>query len=99
MKEKNPRIKIYLIDPPGSGLHSRVVYGVCYNKEEAESKRKRHQVDTITEGIGINRLTNNFLQAKIDGSFQGTDMEAVEMAHYLLKYEGKKRERFIGFDE
>lgn len=51
-----------------------------YAKEEAEGKRLRNPFDTITEGIGINRLTQNFMLAKLDGAFQGTDKEAVEMS-------------------
>lgn len=51
-----------------------------YTREEAEGKRKRNPFDTITEGIGINRITENFKQAQIDGAFRGTDKEAVEMA-------------------
>lgn len=51
-----------------------------YTKHEAEGKRKRNPFDTITEGIGINRITENFKQAQIDGAFRGTDQEAVEMA-------------------
>jgi len=31
------------------------------------------------EGIGINRLTQNFSRAQIDGAFKGSDREAVEM--------------------
>ena len=50
-----------------------------YTREEAEGKRLKYPQDTITEGIGINRLTNNFKRAHIDGAFKGTDREAVEM--------------------
>lgn len=38
--------------------------GVAFARVEAEGKRLRHPCDTITEGIGINRLTANFLQAQ-----------------------------------
>jgi len=37
---------------------------------------------------GIMRLTANFLSAKIDGAFKGTDREAVEMAYFLLRNDG-----------
>ncbi len=50
-----------------------------YTSEEAEGKRLKHPFDTITEGMGINRMTRNFAQAKIDGAFKATDAEAVEM--------------------
>lgn len=51
-----------------------------YTKEEAEGRRLKNPFDTITEGIGINRITENFKMAKLDGAFRGTDMEAVEMS-------------------
>ena len=50
-----------------------------YTQQEAEGKRLKNPCDTITEGIGINRQTRNFSKACIDGAFQGTDREAVEM--------------------
>jgi cysteine synthase len=77
LKEQNPQIASYLIDPQGSGLYSFITNGVF--KAEGSS---------ITEGIGINRGTANFYKAKIDGAFQGSDLEAIEMAHYLLKHDG-----------
>ncbi|XP_020687612.1 cysteine synthase 2 isoform X3 [Dendrobium catenatum] len=80
LKEKNPNVKCFLIDPPGSGLFNRVTRGVLYTKEEAEGRRLKNPFDTITEGIGINRLTKNFLMADLDGAYRGTDKEAVEMS-------------------
>ncbi|XVF70879.1 hypothetical protein PTKIN_Ptkin11bG0197800 [Pterospermum kingtungense] len=88
LQEKNPKIKCFLIDPPGSGLFNKVTRGVMYNKEEAEGKRLKNPFDTITEGIGINRLTQNFMMAKLDGAFRGTDKEAVEMSRFLLRNDG-----------
>ncbi|KAF2593283.1 hypothetical protein F2Q70_00043028 [Brassica cretica] len=80
LQEKNEKVKCFLIDPPGSGLYNKVTRGVMYTREEAEGRRLKNPFDTITEGIGINRLTQNFLMAKIDGGFRGTDKEAVEMS-------------------
>ncbi|KAI4307876.1 hypothetical protein L6164_031006 [Bauhinia variegata] len=88
LQEKNPNIKCFLIDPPGSGLFNKVTRGVMYTKEEAEGRRLKNPFDTITEGIGINRITRNFMMAKLDGAFRGTDREAVEMARFLLKNDG-----------
>lgn len=51
-----------------------------YTKEEAEGKRLKNPFDTITEGIGINRVTRNFMMAELDGAYRGTDREAVEMS-------------------
>ncbi|CAI5458443.1 unnamed protein product [Closterium sp. Yama58-4] len=88
LKEQNPAVKVYLIDPPGSSLFHKVTRGVLYTRQEAEGKRLRNPFDTITEGIGINRLTANFNAARIDGAFRGTDREAVEMARFLLRSDG-----------
>ncbi len=65
-------------------LRVQVTRGVMYTKQEAEGKRLKNPFDTITEGIGINRQTANFSLAHIDGAFQGTDREAVEMVRCVL---------------
>ncbi|GAY47702.1 hypothetical protein CUMW_106350 [Citrus unshiu] len=88
LQENNPNIKCFLIDPPGSSLFNKVTRGVMYTKEEAEGRRLKNPFDTITEGIGINRLTQNFMMAKLDGAFRGTDREAVEMSRFLVKNDG-----------
>ncbi len=59
---------------------------MLYASEEAEGKRLRNPYDTITEGIGLNRLTANFGRAVVDDAFKGSDREAVEMAAYLLRW-------------
>ncbi|OAY72841.1 Cysteine synthase 2 [Ananas comosus] len=88
LKEKNPKIKCFLIDPPGSGLFNKVTRGVMYTKEEAEGRRLKNPFDTVTEGIGINRVTKNFMMAELDGAYRGTDKEAVEMSRFLLRNDG-----------
>jgi len=77
LKEQNPQIATYLIDPTGSGLYSYITTGEF--KAEGNS---------ITEGIGINRATANFNRARLDGAFRGTDQQVIEMAQYLLKHDG-----------
>jgi len=77
LKEQNPQIATYLIDPTGSGLYSYITTGEF--KAEGNS---------ITEGIGINRATANFNRARLDGAFQGTDQQVIEMSQYLLKHDG-----------
>jgi len=77
LKEQNPQISTYLIDPTGSGLYSYITTGEF--KAEGNS---------ITEGIGINRATANFNRARLDGAFQGTDQQVIEMSQYLLKHDG-----------
>ncbi|KAG8826936.1 hypothetical protein FRB91_010174 [Serendipita sp. 411] len=90
LKERQPTIRIVLSDPEGSGLYNKVKHGVMYDPKESEGRKRRHQVDTIVEGIGINRLTRNFQQALpvIDDAIRVTDEEAVSMSRYLVKHDG-----------
>ncbi|KAJ3090906.1 hypothetical protein HK102_002291 [Quaeritorhiza haematococci] len=60
LKPRVPNLRIILGDPQGSGLFHKVKHGVMYSPTEKEGTRKRHQVDTIVEGIGLNRMTKNF---------------------------------------
>lgn len=89
-KEKSQKIEVILADPQGSGLYNRVKYGVMYDKVEREGTRRRHQVDTIIEGIGLNRMTHNFSIAEnmIDDSIRVTDSQAIKMAKYLSTNDG-----------
>ncbi|CCE72780.1 Piso0_000374 [Millerozyma farinosa CBS 7064] len=90
LKEKAPETKIILADPQGSGLANRVNYGVMYDRVEKEGTRRRHQVDTLVEGIGLNRLTWNFQQAEdyIDEAIRVSDDEALKMAKFLCVNDG-----------
>ncbi|QWU90135.1 hypothetical protein CA3LBN_004493 [Candidozyma haemuli] len=90
LKSKSPHTRIILADPQGSGLANRVNYGVMYDTVEKEGKRRRHQVDTMVEGIGLNRLTWNFKQGEqnIDQAFRVTDEQAVKMAKFLCVNDG-----------
>ncbi|KAE8895852.1 Cysteine synthase 2 [Phytophthora fragariae] len=88
LKEQNPDVQIFLADPPGSSLYNKVRSNVCYAPQQAETKVRRHRYDTIAEGVGIDRLTENFMLAKIDDAFKVTDQEIVEMSRFLLREEG-----------
>jgi cysteine synthase A len=88
LKEKNPNIKVYLADIKGSGLHSYVKDKVMFTKEETEAMRKKYRYYSVIEGIGINFLTDNFINAVIDDSFQITDEEAIFMANYIYEKDG-----------
>lgn len=48
------------MDPLGSSLFNKVTRLVMYIREEAKWKRLKNPFDTVNEGIGINRLTENF---------------------------------------
>ncbi|GJJ06633.1 hypothetical protein Clacol_000827 [Clathrus columnatus] len=90
LKTMTHDLKVILADPEGSGLYNKVKYGVMFDPKEAEGTKRRHQVDTVVEGIGINRLTKNFQMGlpTIDDAFRITDKEAVAMSRYLVQNDG-----------
>ena len=77
LKERNSDIKIGLADPEGSAL-----FNYLTNNE------LRGEGSSITEGIGISILTNNFSQARIDNAYSISDKEALPYIFNLLKHEG-----------
>jgi cysteine synthase A len=90
LKPRMPGLKIVLADPQGSGLYNKVKYGVIFSSTEAEGTRRRHQVDSIVEGIGVNRLTANFSAGfdLIDDAVKVSDAQAIRMARWLVEKEG-----------
>ncbi|KAF8895734.1 tryptophan synthase beta subunit-like PLP-dependent enzyme, partial [Gymnopilus junonius] len=90
LKSMNEDVVVALADPEGSGLYNKVKYGVMYDRKESEGTKRRHQVDTVVEGIGINRLTRNIELALpiLADAFRITDAEAVSMARYLVRHDG-----------
>jgi cysteine synthase A len=88
LKHKNPQTKIFLADVAGSGLQSYVKNKVMFTKEETEAMRKKYRYYSVIEGIGINFLTDNFIQAQIDDSFRISDEEAIFMANYVYQNDG-----------
>ncbi|KAH9055062.1 PALP-domain-containing protein [Lactarius vividus] len=90
LKSMADDVLVALADPEGSGLYNKVKHGVMYDHKESEGTRRRHQVDTVVEGIGINRLTKNIELALpvIDDAFRITDAEAVSMARFLVQRDG-----------
>ncbi|NER99346.1 MAG: cysteine synthase A [Symploca sp. SIO1B1] len=77
LKEKNPNIRSVLADPMGSGLYNYVKTGEI--KAEGRS---------ITEGIGISRITANMTGVPIDDALQVDDAECVRVIYQLLRQDG-----------
>ena len=90
LKSKLPGVKIVLADPQGSGLYNRIKYEVMFDTKEKEGTRRRSQVDTIVEGIGINRVTANFDAGRelIDDAVKVDDEQALTMARWLVEKDG-----------
>ncbi|KAJ4179917.1 Cysteine synthase 2 [Fusarium falciforme] len=89
-EENATNLKIVLADPQGSGLYNKVRHGVMYSSTEREGTRRRQQVDTMVEGIGITRLTENFEAGRelIDDAVRVTDEQACRMARWLVEHDG-----------
>ncbi|MEO6079352.1 MAG: cysteine synthase A [Steroidobacteraceae bacterium] len=78
LKSKRAAIRTVLADPPGSVLYEFVRNG------ELKATGK----GSITEGIGIGRVTDNFKDAPVDGAVHVEDPETVAMVYRLLHEEG-----------
>jgi cysteine synthase A len=91
LKARVAHLKVFLADPQGSGLYNKVKYNTMYAPTEKEGTRRRHQVDTVVEGIGVNRLTRNFDLGRrlVDDAYRVTDEEAVKMSRFLVREDGK----------
>ena len=90
LRTKLPKIRIILADPPGSGLYNKVKHGVMFHPHEKEGTRRRQQVDTIVEGIGLSRSTANFEAGRemVDDAIKVTDAQALAMARWLVEKDG-----------
>ncbi|KAJ9055260.1 Cysteine synthase 2, variant 4 [Entomophthora muscae] len=90
LKERSNNIIIALADPQGSGLYHKVEHGTLYTPEQSEGSRRRHQVDTVVEGVGMTRLTDNLLAGfdHIDMATSVTDQQAVSMSRFLMANDG-----------
>lgn len=77
LKGKKPGVKIVLADPMGSALYSHVKTGEL-----------KSQGNSITEGIGQGRVTQNFAAAPIDDAVQVGDEEALPILYDLIEREG-----------
>jgi cysteine synthase A len=78
LKEQKPGLRIVLADPMGSALYNWVKTGTL--KSEGSS--------SVTEGIGIGRVTANLEGAPIDDSVRIEDDEIVRTGYQLLYREG-----------
>jgi len=78
LKEKNKVIVIGCADPSGAAMYELFKHG------EAKSTPG----DSITEGIGLGRVTPVIKQARVDDAYLIPDEEAVPIIYELLEHEG-----------
>ena len=77
LKKYNPNIRTVAADPMGASMYHWYKYGEL-----------KTQGESITEGIGQNRITDNLKNAPIDDAYQIPDEEALPIIFDLLKEEG-----------
>lgn len=77
LKEKLPGLQVIVGDPKGSGIHDFVKTGAFSGSGSS-----------ITEGIGIMRLTANFSQAKVDDALSVEDQDVIDMLFHLAQHDG-----------
>jgi cysteine synthase A len=78
LKSKNAGVRTVLADPPGSALFEYIRHGVL----------KATGSGSITEGIGIGRVTTNMQDAPVDDALHIEDVETVACVYQLLREEG-----------
>ncbi len=76
-KENRPSVQIGLADPMGAKLHN------WYTKGELSAEG-----NSITEGIGQGRITQNMQGVEVDHSWQITDEQALNILFDLVTEEG-----------
>jgi cysteine synthase A len=78
LKSRRRTIRCVLADPPGSSLYEYVRNGAL----------KATGSGSITEGIGIGRITANLANAPIDDAVHVEDPETVRFVYRLLREDG-----------
>jgi cysteine synthase A len=77
LKEKNPNVKVVAADPAGSGIYSFLQTGKFASTGSS-----------VTEGIGIMRLTANFKAARVDSGVQISDQEMIDVLYEVAHKDG-----------
>ncbi len=78
LKSRNAKVRTVLADPPGSALYEYIRSGVL----------KATGSGSVTEGIGIGRVTANMQDAPVDDAVHVEDKETVACVYRLLRDEG-----------
>jgi cysteine synthase A len=78
LKSKNRSVRCVVADPPGSSLYEHVRNG----------QLRATGSGSITEGIGIGRVTANFAGAQVDDAVHIEDLETVRFVYRLLNEDG-----------
>ena len=77
LKGRDRNVQIVIADPGGSGIFSYLKTGVLASEGKS-----------VTEGIGIMRITENFRQIVADDAMRVDDQEMIDMVFHLAKHDG-----------
>ncbi len=77
LKECNPNVHVVAADPEGSGVFDYVTKGEFTGEGSS-----------VTEGIGLKRLTANLRRAVIDEAIRISDQEMIDMLFHVAKFDG-----------
>lgn len=77
LKQRKSSVKIHIADPMGSGVF-------CFLKEG----KMETQGSSVTEGIGIMRVTENFKRIQSDDVMRVSDQEMIDMVFHLAENDG-----------
>ncbi len=78
LKRESSKVQVFLADPQGSSLYHWLRHG----------ELKATGAGSITEGIGIGRVTANLEGSPIDDALHVTDVDCVRTVYQLLRDEG-----------
>lgn len=78
LKEKNPRLKIVCADPYGAAMYSWFKHGHVEIKDG----------DSVAEGIGQTRVTENLKGIEVDDAYRIRDQAALSVVYQLMREEG-----------
>ena len=77
LKSKNKNVRIVASDPMGAAMYS------WFKRGELKSEGS-----SVTEGIGLGRVTGNVKDAPVDDAYQIPDREALDVIFQLVRKEG-----------
>lgn len=77
LKERHPKITIVAADPEGSGVHDYFKCGTFTGDGSS-----------VTEGIGIKRLTANLARAVVDDALRVADQVMMDMLFHVARSDG-----------
>ena len=78
LKQQNPEVKAVCADPDGAAMYSWFKHGHVETKDG----------DSIAEGIGQTRVTENLKGILIDEAYRITDQMALSIVYQLMREEG-----------